>query len=229
MQLKLDRMRAWHHFWLEQALYPIILSTILVLGLYLARIYLSRSWAYQFLPWNIFLAWIPYLCSIAALVWHRRYPRRRQGLVVLSLLWLIFFPNAPYLVTDLVHLDWRHPVPIWHDIVLLVAGIWTGLFLALFSLRTMQQIVADYTGRWLSWFFVAGTFGLTGLGVYLGRFGRWNSWDLLTHPADILADAFFLLSAPLENIKAIGFILQLAAFLFVCYLTLTTTRPTKQI
>lgn len=228
MQLDFIRLKKRHHFMVEHGLYPVLLSTMLVLGFFLARAYLTRRWTYHFLPWNLFLAWVPYLISMAAAYWHQRHPRRWRGLLLLSIIWLAFFPNAPYLVTDLVHLDWRHPVPIWHDIVLLAAGVWTGLFLALFSLRSMQQIVADYAGRWLSWLFVAATLGLTGLGVYLGRFGRWNSWDLLTHPTDILSDTFFLVTAPLENIRAIGFILQMAAFLFVCYLTLITTRIPKQ-
>ena len=223
MNYLVTRLRYTHNFAIEQGLYPIILSTLLVLALFLSRAYLSREWIYRFLPWNLFLAWIPYLAGLAAAYLHRRRPRCWQALLIPALLWLAFFPNAPYLVTDLVHLDWYHPIPIWYDIVLLSAAAWTGLFLAVFSLRNMQQIVQSYAGSLFSWGFVGLILGLTGVGVYLGRFLRWNSWDLLVSPSHILADIADVILPP--NLRAIAFILQVAAFMLICYLTLTTVRP----
>jgi len=222
-----NRLKYAHNFAMEQGLYPILLSTILVLAFYYSRAYLSRDWVYRFLPWNLFLAWVPYLAGLAAAYLHRRRSRRWRLLLIPALVWLAFFPNAPYLVTDLVHLDWYHPIPIWYDIVLLSAAAWTGLFLAVFSLRSMQQIVQTYAGSLLSWGFVGLILGLTGLGVYLGRFLRWNSWDLLVYPARILTDISDVILPP--NLRAIGFILQVAAFMLVCYLTLTTVRPRSAI
>ena len=138
-------------------------------------------------------------------------------------LWLAFFPNAPYIVTDFIHLRWRYPVPIWYDVFLLAIAAWTGLFLATFSLRTMQQIVKTFLGTTASWLFTALVIGLSGLGIYLGRFLRWNSWDLLIQPGKVLSDIALLLITPFENLAAFGFIIQISAFLLVCYLTLTPT------
>jgi uncharacterized membrane protein len=216
-----NRLRAVHDFLVDQALYPIVLSTLLTAGLFISRAFLNRGWGYYFLPWNLFLAWIPYLSSLIVAILHRRYPRRWTYLLLPGLLWLAFFPNAPYLITDFVHLGRRFPIPIWYDIVLLVTAAWTGLSLAIFSLRAMQSVVKAYFGLMMSWLFAFLSLGLSGLGIYLGRFLRWNSWDLVINPGQVLADVAFLLSRPLENFKALGFITLVAAFMFVCYLTLT--------
>ncbi len=221
------RVKQIHYFLVGQALYPVLLSTFLTGGLFVARAALISTWGYRFLPWNLFLAWIPYLSSLVIAYLHQHHPKRWGYLLIPSLLWLTFFPNAPYIITDFIHLRWRYPVPIWYDIVLLAMAAWTGLFLAAFSLRTMQQIVKTFLGTVASWLFVALVMGLSGLGIYLGRFLRWNSWDLLLRPDKVLSDIALLLIAPFENLTAFGFIIQISAFLLVCYLTLTPTSQKR--
>jgi uncharacterized membrane protein len=104
---------------------------------------------------------------------------------------------------------------------MLTVFAWTGLFLAVFSLRTMQTLVKSYLGAAASWLFVLGSLGLGGLGVYIGRFLRWNSWDLLLQPRSVLADVVIRLADPLNHPRTIGVTLLFAAFLLVCYLTFT--------
>jgi uncharacterized membrane protein len=84
----------------------------------------------------------------------------------------------------------------------------------------MQTLVKAWGGALIGWLFVAGVIGLTGLGVYLGRFLNWNSWDLLFHPQAILADIAVRLANPLSHLQTFGFTLLFAAFLLICYLTL---------
>jgi uncharacterized membrane protein len=99
---------------------------------------------------------------------------------VSALLWLIFFPNAPYLLTDLQHLsNAGGEIPVWYDVILLVWFVFTGLFLGMVSLFLMQEIVRREFGRWFGWGFVLAVAGLSSIGVYMGRFLRWNSWDIL--------------------------------------------------
>ena len=210
-----------HRFFKDQALYPLLSATWLAGSLLIGRIYLSGSGGYIFLIWNLFLAWLPYLSSLWALSLHKRYPRQWAVLLLPGLLWLAFFPNAPYLITDFWHLASRPPIPVWYDIGLLSAFAWAGLFLAVFSLRIMQTLVRDFTGPAASWLFVAGVAGLSGLGVYLGRFLRWNSWDLLINPQAVLADVLTRLIDPLSHLQTFGVTFFFAAFLLVCYLTIT--------
>ena len=149
-----------------------------------------------------------------------RQPRRWWLLLLPGILWLLFFPNAPYLVTDLIHLRSYPPVPAWYDIGLLISFAWTGCFLAVASLYSMHQIIRDYTGRSVSWLIVAGMIGLCGLGIYVGRFLRWNSWDLLQDPLSIAKDMYGIVRHPMANLPTYVFtILFTLLFLFI-YVTI---------
>jgi len=225
MSLNVRRLRPVHRFALRHSMVPVALSSLLAVGLFVGRVYRGQTITYVFLLWNLFLAWIPYLSSVWADHLHWRHPRRWWYLVVPSTLWLAFFPNAPYIVTDFWHLQERAPIPMWYDIGMLSAFALTGLFLAVFSLRTMQELIRQYVGTIASWLFVAAVLGLGGLGIYLGRFLRWNSWDLLLHPRDVVTDVAVRLANPLGYPGTFGVTFLFAALLFVCYLALTSREP----
>lgn len=219
-------IRHIHQFFAGQVLYPLILSSLLSLGIYAGRVYLARDMGpYRGLVWNLALAWLPYLFSLLAASLHALLPRQWWLLLVPGALWMLFFPNAPYIVTDFLHLHERPYVPLWYDIILLATFSWTGIFLAIASLRTMQVLIKRYLGQWISWLFVAAALALSGLGIYLGRFERWNSWDILFHPKRILADIAIRVVNPMENLRFIGFTVLFTAFLLVCYLTFISIQP----
>ena len=129
-----------HRFFTNQLLYPMMLSSGLAVSLYAGRFYLSHSWTYRFLIWNLFLAWIPYLCSLWAAHLHRNAPGRWWAMIVPGAIWFIFFPNAPYLVTDFVHLAERPPTSFWYDLSMLATFAWTGCLLAIASLIVMPVL-----------------------------------------------------------------------------------------
>lgn len=224
------RISRMHRFLIGQMTYPILLSTFLSLALYLGRVYLSGRWViYGNLVWNLFLAWIPYVFSVGAAALHRLLPKVGILLVVPGIIWLVFFPNAPYIVTDFLHLEQRPNVPLLYDILLLASFAWTGLFLAIASLRTMQVLVKIYLGNIMSWFFVAVALGLSGLGIYLGRFERWNTWDLLFHFETILKETAKRMLNPMENLRFFGFTVLFTAFLLVCYLTFISVHKVEML
>lgn len=204
---------------------PSLLASLLAVALLAARGPRSGTTIYSFLLWNLLLAWIPYLASLWADGLHRRYPRRWWNLITPGLLWLIFFPNAPYIVTDLWHLRERAPIPMWYDIGLVATFALAGLFLAVFSLRIMQRLVKDYFGTIVSWLFVLVALALGGLGIYLGRFLRWNSWDLILNPRGVLRDVAVRLAAPLSYPAAFGVTFLFAAIMLICYLAVTSREP----
>lgn len=222
MHALVHRLSQGHRIVVRQALYPAVLASVLAAVLLGGRVYRGRTITYVFLLWNLFLAWIPYLGSLWADRLHRRHPRRWWYLVGPGLLWLAFFPNAPYIVTDFWHLQERPPIPLWYDIGMLSSFALAGLFLAVFSLRIMQGLVRHHLGAILSWLFVLVVLGLGGLGIYLGRFLRWNSWDLLLHPRDVLGDVAVRLIDPLSHPQTIGVTFLFAAIMFVCYLALVS-------
>ncbi len=221
-----QHIRRLHRFLAEHAFYALALSSALAVGILTARVLRADQGSFIFLVWNLFLAWVPYGWSLWAATIQRRYPRDWWRLLIPGALWLLFFPNAPYIITDFVHLRERPPVPLWYDIGLLAAFAWSGCFLAVVSLQTMQRLVRQLCGRIVSWLFVAASIGLSGLGVYLGRFERWNSWDLLFYPQDVLAAAVRPILFPLSHIRPLGASAMFATIMMICYVMFIATSST---
>lgn len=194
-------------------------ATLLSVLLFRMRTLLSGSLDYVFLLWNIFLAWIPLGFAHVAthFAWKRRY-------IVLSVpvaatLWLLFFPNAPYILTDLQHLGSPKPgVPVWFDVLLIIWFAWTGLLLGMVSLFLMQDIVRREFGGIAGWFFVFAVGFLSSLGIYIGRFLRWNSWDMFFNPLGRLTELLYYAAHP--SMQSIIFISVFATFFIFFYTTI---------
>ena len=120
-----------------------------------------------------------------------------MGSAVLIGVWFLFYPNAPYIVTDLIHLSPRWPIPVWYDLMVIVFNAWTGLALAICSLYQMQNIATLRFGQVWGRILAATTIVASGLGVYIGRFLDWNSWDIVLVPADVIR----LVAANLLNVS----------------------------
>lgn len=208
----------------SHTLSPLLLSSALACGVLAGRFYLTQSGGYRFLVWNLFLAWVPYLLALAAALLHWRQPGRWWLLLAPAALWLAFFPNGPYIVTDLIHLRHNTGFVWWYDLGLIAAFAWSGCFLAVASLHAMQRIVRDYLGWLLSWLFALAAIALSGLGVYLGRFVRLNSWDALLEPRAVLRLTLDSVLDSETQRRALGVTLLFAAFLLVCYVTFVSLR-----
>jgi uncharacterized membrane protein len=179
-----------------------------------ARFVVSHQFVYFNLVWNLFLAWLP--LGFAFLAGRLRGSPRRW--LACSFLWLLFLPNSPYLVTDLVHLKPRPPVPLWFDILLVQSFVLTGLLLGFLSIYLMHRLVSHSFGWRTGWIFTCVILGLTGFGIYLGRFERWNSWDLFLSPVALLGYICDVLAHPRANKTAVVFTALCGAFLLLTYL-----------
>ncbi|HEX6179316.1 MAG TPA: DUF1361 domain-containing protein [Thermoanaerobaculia bacterium] len=157
----------------------------------------SRSgvWAFTFLPWNLFLAAVP---AVAADITKRVHDVR--GSVVVQtigfVVWILFLPNAPYLITDFIHLKERPEMPLWYDIALLTSAVGVGLLLAYSSVADMQHVLTRRFNSALSWVVIAIALLVCGFGIYLGRFLRWNSWDVWSNPRQLFADILARVTNP---------------------------------
>lgn len=214
----MQSLRNIHRFLSHQSIYPLILSSGLAVIFYFLRVSYAHNWNYRNLLWNLILAWVPYLFSFLAATIHNLFPKRRWLIPLTALPWLAFFPNAPYMVTDFYHLTERPPVPLWYDIGLIAIFAFTGLFLAIASLRTMHHLVEASFGKLTGWLFAIFVLSLAGFGVYLGRFGRYNSWDLLIQPKVVIKDIAIQVLNPLDNLGFVGFTLMFTAIMVVFYL-----------
>ncbi len=155
----------------------------------------NRGATFFFLAWNLLLAWIPYGLSAALGSW----PEHPKGWLYKSpllLLWLLFLPNAPYLITDLIHLKPRPPIPFWLDAATFFLFAFTGLLLALASLLQVQRFLAQGISGGMTRLAIAFSIGACSLGLYLGRFLRWNSWDAILQPGEVIASLVDNLQEP---------------------------------
>ena len=182
----------------------------------LLRIQWRHDWHYMFLIWNLFLAWLPMLFAVEVFRRHRRGDRPGWKMFSLAGLWLLFLPNAPYIFTDVVHLTRRFLPHFWVDLSLVLLAALTGFLLGFVSLFLMQSVVNDRSGRTAGWLFVVTATGLSGFGIYLGRFLRWNSWDLLAHPLNVTQDIGHLA----VDQKSLVFAALFGTFLLMGYLML---------
>lgn len=220
-------------FWKQRAKIWMLLAlgcaSAFCVALSAARVWRLHNFDYGFMLWNLFLAWIPLGCSLLATTLHQRTWRNYVLFLPLAGLWLLFFPNAPYLVTDLIHLHWLDPKILWFDLIMFPAFAWTGFFIGFVSLHWMQVWLEKLFGRGLSWLFALGTLGLSAYGVYLGRFLRWNSWDIFMEPFGLWADIWAQIRHPLQHLPSFMFTVLLATF-FLCayFMLLAYTRLQKE-
>jgi uncharacterized membrane protein len=174
---------------------------------------------FRFLVWNLFLAWIPLGLALAVYDGQRR-GRSPAGLAALSGLWLLFFPNAPYIVTDLFHLHRDLAAPLWFDTILFASFAWTGLLVGFVSLYLMQAAARRVVGGLASWALVLAALALGSFGIYLGRFERWNSWDLFTRPTQLLGGLWRNAGDPAAHPRTIAATVIFTGFLTLSYLVL---------
>ena len=186
-----------------------------VVGLVLARVAYSDSGRHLGLIWNLFLAWIPFMLAWLAHAVSWRRAALYLVIPIIAVLWLIFFPNAPYMLTDLQDLARRATdAPLWYDVIIIVWSSWTGMLLGVISLYLMQDIIARNFGRTAGWIFVFVISPLSSFGIYIGRFVRLNSWDILQDPAETAQQILGIIVDPSMRLAAFT-LLYTVFFLFI--------------
>lgn len=176
----------------------------------------------RYLVWNLFLAWLPLVFAVFFV-----RARGRVSLVVSGLAWLAFLPNSPYLMTDLVHLGEGYEL--WRHILQFGFAAWTGIMLGVVSLRLVHARIERDHGAASGWIAVILSIGLCAIGVVIGRFQRWNSWDLVTRPDAVAATTFHWVRSPLAHVQSTGVALAVAAFFALAYLTVWGLSDDPQI
>ncbi|MDF3336993.1 DUF1361 domain-containing protein [Mycolicibacterium septicum] len=187
-------------------------TTALTLALGITDPAAPMSYPTKFLVWNLVLAWIPMVVAIAF-----DLVERRLWLLPLGAAWLAFLPNAPYLVTDLVHLGEGYEL--WRHVLQYGFAAWTGILLGVVSLLLVHQRLDDEFGAFWGWLTVVLSVAACAVGVVIGRFQRWNSWDLVTQPDAVVAATFDWMRSPLSYVQSTGVAIAVAAFFGLAYLT----------
>jgi uncharacterized membrane protein len=199
-------------------------------ALVFARILSTGNLRYSFLVWNLFLAWLPLILALLACEKYQNTSGRNWHFASLAGAWLLFFPNAPYIFTDLIHLTTQYYGHFWVDLTLILLCAITGLVLGFVSLYLMQSVVERMLGRPASWLFIAAVTAMSGFGIYVGRFMRFNSWDVVFRPRQVYHGIGNWVANPLANTNSLAFPILFGAFVFVSYLmlyALTHLRPAQ--
>ncbi|OMC39402.1 hypothetical protein A5740_26775 [Mycobacterium sp. GA-1841] len=187
-------------------------TTALTLALGITDPAAPMSYPTKFLVWNLVLAWIPMVCAVAF-----DLVERRLWLLPLGAVWLAFLPNAPYLITDLVHLGEGYEL--WRHVLQYGFAAWTGILLGVVSLLLVHRRLDDEFGAFWGWLVAVASVALCAVGVVIGRFQRWNSWDLVTRPDAVVAATFEWVRSPLSYVQSTGVAIAVAAFFGLAYLT----------
>jgi len=217
-----DRLKESNRFY---ALILFFLTTMLCLTLVVVRVHFSSTKAFIFLVWNIFLALIPYGISTILVLYNDRI---KSHLVVIVAIfgWLVFFPNAPYILTDLFHLKKSPDVPYWYDLALILFFAWNGLMLGYASLIDIQFVLTRRFNALVGWMAAIASLILASFGIYVGRYMRWNSWDIVSSPGGLFMDITEQLVNPTEHPRTYGVTIIFSAFLILGYLLLVQIANT---
>ena len=208
----------------------------LCLVLSVIRVFASATPTFLFLNWNLFLAFIPWALSSLLMI----YPKlQEKKLAVIMLLgtWLLFFPNAPYILTDLFHLKHVVSMPMWFDLLLILSFAWVGLLFGFMSLWDIEKILKQYLIKsrlkgLLRYRFSIPLFSsvllfIGSFGIYLGRYLRWNSWDIIAEPFALIYDIGDRFVNPFEHPRTWGVTLLMGLFLNLVYWSLRLIKYRK--
>jgi uncharacterized membrane protein len=189
-----------------------LLFTALCLAMLCIRVYISQTFTFLFLVWNIFLAWLPVMLSKAVLV---SKPKIAQWL--LCLVAISFLPNSIYVVSDLIHIKQRQPIPLLYDALLLFVAATIGLLTAVSALKNIETHLSKSLNKRTVSISIVTVIVLCGFGVYLGRFLRWNTWDIITSPQNLLYDILHRLVYPLKHTRTWACTIYFAAIYSISY------------
>jgi uncharacterized membrane protein len=174
------------------------IMSVFCLMLSLARCLATHSGYYLSLNWNLFLAFVPWAVT-SFIVLNPSLTDRKLILMVLLAIWLVFFPNAPYILTDLFHLREKTNVPVWFDFILIFSFAWTGLMFGFISLMEIETILEKFMKRPLVNISIVILLFIGSYGIYLGRYLRWNSWDIVQEPKELAKDIAGQLLSPANH------------------------------
>lgn len=211
----------------SQAKMLLVLSLI-CFSMSIFRSFYSNSIVFLFLNLNLFLASIPWLLSTFYVI-SKPIQSKKPFLIVLFFTWILFFPNAPYILTDLFHLKFETNMPIWFDLVLILSFSWTGILFGIYSLLDIENILKNQLKSKIAYFTTTAFLFIASFGVYLGRYLRWNSWNIITDPNTLISDILNRFLHPTEHPRTWGMTLAMGLFLNMVYWSFKLNNNNKNL
>jgi uncharacterized membrane protein len=186
-----------------------------IAAMIIVRYIISGERYFIFLVWNIFLAWIPFMLSEKFITLHKCEWWKQAGVFFV---WIIFLPNALYMVTDLIHLDITSTVPKWYDALLLFSSAIVSLLMAFISLLRAESFLIQQFNKKIVNVLMFIVLFMASFGVYLGRFLRWNSWDVVSNPVNLFVSVAERLLFPFRHLHTWGITVLFTTLFYLLYL-----------
>lgn len=181
-----------------------LLFSLAAMVLNIGRLGLADNLSYLWLNWNLFLAIVPLFFA-----WLFTQTKNKYAQFFTLLLWLGFLPNSPYIVTDFIHLADVGPKSIlWYDGIMIFFYTMAGMLVWISSSFIIQQ-----KAKWNEWFMII--IGLlSGFGLYLGRYIRFNTWDIIANPFPLFETIGDIFIHP-QNHSPVILMTFVVAFMFI--------------
>lgn len=201
----------------KTVLWTMIYASLLAVVVYLYRIWQLGDVVFSYLPWNLFLAWIPLALSLLLIRMLRRQPWSDWSSIALTLVWMLFLPNAFYMLTDYIHLQDLTGANILYDVVMFTMFIFLGMVLGFSSLYVFHKELLRHVAPKIAWVWVMTVLALCSFAIFIGRDLRWNSWDVLASPTGLLFDLSDRIINPSAYGNVYGAFVALFGLLAVMY------------
>ena len=210
---------------LNEAIFMVTL-TLFCFCLSVFRYFYSDTKMFVFLNWNLFLAAISWILTTLFVV-KPKLCESKFCLFTLMGVWLLFFPNAPYILTDLFHLRLNLAMPVWFDLLLVLSFAWTGLLFGFLSLWDIEQFLSRFIKRKYITVLSIILLFLGSFGIYIGRYLRWNSWDIISQPFALMYDIGDRIINPFSHPRTWGMTILMGIFLNILYWSFRLIRERK--
>jgi uncharacterized membrane protein len=196
----------------------LVVSCGFSVALLFIKIILSGHLTHVFLAWNLFLAFVPFFIS-RWMTAHQRALKSKIKLVALVFFWIIFMPNSFYIVTDLFHLNNFDNKHSWFDLTLILSFSWNGILFGVLSIQKMEMLLKKRLDKSISFLALCAVMWLNAFGIYIGRYLRFNSWDIFINPFSFLSEIGNLIFNPYDYKYAWVMSVCFAGFIIIIYYT----------
>ena len=197
----------------------LLISSSFSMVLLIIRIMITGQWSYGFLAWNLFLAYIPFFIS-KWLKEHKKIIESRIRLLFVLSAWLLFIPNSFYILTDLFHLHNLNAGHQWFDLTMILSFAWNGILFGILSIRQMEILLKEAKGKWISALIICVVMWLNAFGIYIGRFLRFNSWDVLANPFSLFGEIYDIIFDPYDYRYVWAMVFCFGVFMIILYYTI---------
>lgn len=210
----------------------LVVMCLVAIFLLVFRILSSDSTRYLFLIWNLFLAVVPVLFAYWLVVRLKNHNWKNPKQLLITIAWFLFLPNSFYLVTDFIHLRETFEASLLYDAVMFTSFAVSGLILGFISVFLVHKEISRRFSPIKASSIIVGVLLACSFAIYLGRFTRWNTWDVLFKPAGLLFDVSDRVVNPIAHYETYAttliFFVLLTSMYWVIWETVSYIKTTSK-